>query len=262
MRIVDAGDPGFRPGTTQRLAQLCGTRPPASLDEVLQRLSAVGEHAGATSLLGQDDGIATFTRLYHRIAAGIDVRLSAGGSAAPEFLGRLAVELAERYFGALRSYARDVTGAPLAWRVLFDSRANPGVPPAAFAVAGINAHLNVDLAAALVSTWERVLPDDGGQDSPQYSDYVLLNDAFETAMDPLRASLGAARRHGPHRPVRDRTAEHLADLVVRFTRDLAWEEAREVWTDGADRHRRAESEAKLDAIAGLIGGRLLATGTP
>jgi Family of unknown function (DUF5995) len=261
MRIVDAADPGIRPGTTQRLAQLCGAQPPASVAEVLRRLSAVGEHAG-TSLLGPDDGIATFTRLYHGIASGIDEQLRNGGSATPEFLGRLAVELAERYFSALRRYARNVTGAPRAWRVLFDSRANPGVPPAAFAVAGVNAHVNLDLAAALVSTWERVPPDDGGRDSPQYLDYALLNDAFETTMDPLREGLAAVVRYGPDGAVHDRTAEHLADLVVRFTRDLAWEEAREVWTDGADGSRRAESEAKLDAIAVLVGARLLGVTPP
>jgi hypothetical protein len=261
MRIEDAGDVGTRPGTTQHLAQLCGADPARSIAEVLQRLAAIEEHAAATSLLGPDDGIAAFTRLCRAVTSDIDHRLRAGDFGAPEFLPLLAVELAERYFGALRSYARDVTATPRAWRVLFDSRAVPAIPPTAFAVAGINAHLNLDLAAALVSTWERVPPDDGPQ-SAQYRDYCLLNDAFETTMDPLRDSLGAVLHSGPDGTARDRTADHLADLVVRFTRDLAWEEAREVWTDGADERRRQESQAKLDAIAGLIGARLLGVAAP
>jgi hypothetical protein len=119
------------------------------------------------------------------------------------------------------------------------------VPAAAFAVAGVNAHLNLDLAAALVSTWEHVPPDDAGPDPAQYRDYCLLTDTVETAVDPLREDLART------------AAGHLADLAVRFTHDLAWDEAREVWTDGADEARRQRSADKLDAIATWIGRGLL-----
>jgi hypothetical protein len=67
----------------------------------------------------------------------------------------------------------------------------------------------------------------------------------ESAVEPLREGLGPT------------DAGHLTDLAVRFSRDLAWDEAREVWTDGADEQRRLRSAQKLDAIAGWLGPRLL-----
>jgi hypothetical protein len=262
MSIEDAGPPGLQPGTTQHLAALAGDAPAESISEVLDRLAAVHQRAAETSLRGPDDGIAAFTRLYLGITEGVERLLDDGRSDAPAFLARLQLELAERYFAALRRYAVDALSTPRAWRVLFDQRINPGVPPAAFAVAGVNAHLNHDLAGALVSTWEHITPDDGTPDSPQYRDYCQLNEVFETAMDPLRDELGAPLRPGPHGMIWDETAAHLTDLVIRFTRDLAWDEAREVWTDGADELRRRASEAKLDAIAGFLGSRLLVAAHP
>jgi hypothetical protein len=163
--------------------------------------------------------------------------------------------IAEGYFSALRRYAVDPRATPLAWRVLFDRRADPAVPAARFAVAGANAQLNLDLAGALVSTWERVGPDDGTADSRQYRDYCLLNEVCEATLDPFRERLATG-------PAPDPTGAHLADLVVRFTRDLAWDEAREVWTDGADEQRRRASDEKLDAIAGFLGSRLLGPSPP
>ncbi len=237
MPIEGAAGPAPRPGSTGAPARLAGSRP-ASLTALLDRLAAVRDSAAAGSPSGSRDGVAAFTGLLHAVTASLAGVVDAGRAAAPEFLVRLHLELAARYFTALRRYAEDVHTAPLAWRVLFDRRADPAVPTAAFPVAGANAQLNLDLAAALVSTWEVVAPDEGGPGSAQYADYCRLNDLVEAAMDPL-----------PGNP--------FADLVVRFTRDLAWDEAREVWTDGADDPRRRASAVKLDAIAGLLGTHLL-----
>jgi hypothetical protein len=67
----------------------------------------------------------------------------------------------------------------------------------------------------------------------------------ETAVDPLREDLA------------ETAAGHLTDLAVRFTHDLAWDEAREVWTDGADGARRRRSAEKLDTITAWLGRGLL-----
>jgi hypothetical protein len=259
---VPIDSPGLQPGTTQHLAALAGDGPPESIPEVLDRLVAIGDHAAGTSMLGENDGIAAFTRLYHVITDTIGGLAAAGEFADSEFLVRLDLEFAERYFAALRRYAVDACSVPRPWRVLFDNRSNPCVPAVNFAVAGVNAHINYDLAAALVSTWDHVSPDAGGPGSAQYRDYCAINDVFETNMDPLREDLGSLLSQGPDGAVWDRAANHLADLVIRFTRDLAWDEAREVWTDGADDRRRRASDRKLDAIAGFLGGRLLSLPLP
>jgi hypothetical protein len=258
MPIEDAGGSGVQPATLARLAELAGPGDPRSIPEVLDRLAAIRDAATAASVRGEDDGIAAFTGFCHVVTATVDELRAAGAFAAPEFLVRLDLEIAERFFAALRRYAVDARSTPLAWRVLLDRRADPAVPPARFAVAGANALLNLDLAGALVSTWERVGPDDGTGDSPQYRDYCLLNEVCETALDPLRERLAQRAAGAPPDP----TAVHLADLVVRFTRDLAWDEAREVWTDGADEQRRRASDEKLDAIAGFLGSRLLGPSAP
>jgi Family of unknown function (DUF5995) len=249
MSIDDAGGSGVRTAALARLAELTGPGGARSIPEVLDRLAAIRDEAGAASGRGEDDGIAAFTGFCHVVTATVDELRTSGTFAAPEFVVRLDLEIAERYFAALRRYAVDARTAPLAWRVLFDRRDDPAVPAARFAVAGANAQLNLDLAGALVSTWERVGPDDGAADSPQYRDYCLLNEVCEATLDPLCERLA---QHST-----DPTAVHLSDLVVRFTRDLAWDEAREVWTDGADEQRRRASDGKLDAIAGFLGARLL-----
>ncbi|MCO1654453.1 DUF5995 family protein [Pseudonocardia humida] len=215
------------------------------IDEVLRRLAEVHDHALATATAGTTDGIVVCTGLYRDITARVADLLGEGRFAAPAFLARLETELADRFATALGGRTADAREVPAAWRLLLDNRADPSTPAAAFAVAGVNAHLNLDLAAALVSTWEHVPPDDGGPASAQYLDYCLLVDTVETAVDPLREELGAGE------------AGHLTDLAVRFTRDLAWDEAREVWTDGADEARRLRSAEKLDAIATWLGRRLL-----
>ena len=232
-----------------RLAELTGPGSAGSIAQVLDRLAAIRDAAEAAGR-GEDDGIAAFTGYCHVVTATVDELRAGGRFGAPEFVVRLGLEIAEGYFTALRRYAVDPRTTPLAWRVLFDRRADPAVPPGRFALAGANAQLNLDLAGALVSTWERVGPDDGTADSRQYRDYCLLNEVWEATLDPFREPLVTG-------PAPDPTGVHLADLVVRFTRDLAWDEAKEVWTDGAEEPRRRASAEKLDAIAGFVGSRLL-----
>ncbi|OLT21732.1 hypothetical protein BJF78_34060 [Pseudonocardia sp. CNS-139] len=256
---LPAGGTGGGPGSTQELARLAGTTPPASIPEVVERLAAIRDHAASTSLLGEDDGIAAFTRLYHVITAHIGEMADRGEFRSPEFLIRLDIEFAERYFDALRAYARDMSTCPRVWRVVFDNRSNPNIPAVNFAVAGVNAHINFDLSCAVVATWHHVPPRGDTVLDTHYHDYRLVNEVFEAEMDPLREDLDSLLSHGPDGAIWDRTANWMADLVVRFTRDLAWDEARRVWAKGGDEEDVRESEAKLDAIATFIGETLVRT---
>jgi hypothetical protein len=253
--------PGGR-GSTQRLAELAGDRPAGSIAEVVERLAAIRDHAASTSLLGEDDGIASFSTLYHTITRRIGTMADGGEFRSTDFLVRLDIEFAERYFRALRSYAADIASAPRVWRVLFDNRSDPHVAPVNFAVAGVNAHINFDLACALIATWRHLPPDGEGERGAQFHDYRLVNDVFEVEMDPLREDLDSLLSAGPDGAIWDRAANWVADLVIRFTRDLAWNEAERVWGQGATPEVCAASEERLDTIAAFIGERLLRTPLP
>ncbi|MGH3586871.1 MAG: DUF5995 family protein, partial [Pseudonocardia sp.] len=220
-------------GSTQRLAELAGDGPAGSIDEVARRLAAIRDHAASTSMLGENDGIASFSNLYHTITRRIESLANNGDFQHTEYLVQLDIDFAERYFQALRRYATDIETAPRVWRVLFDNRSDPTVAPVNFAVTGVNAHINVDLAAALVTTWRTFAPDGDGEGSAQFHDYRLINEVFEIEMDGLREKLDSMFSAGPDGAPWDVGANWIADLVIRFTRDLAWNEAKRVWSLGA-----------------------------
>ncbi|GAA0899782.1 DUF5995 family protein [Pseudonocardia zijingensis] len=251
-----------RTGSTQRLAELAGDAPPESIPEVIERLAAIRDHATDTSLLAENDGIASFTKLYHVITTRVGEMVESGEFRSSEFLVRLDLEFAERYFQALRRYAADIHTAPGVWRVLFDNRSDPNVAPVNFAVLGVNAHINYDLAHALIATWRHVTPDGDGADTEQYHDYRLVNDVFEMEMDGLREELDSLLSNGPDGAPWDVGANWLADLVVTFTRDLAWDEAKRVWRQGATPEICRASERRLDSIATLIGQGVLRAPLP
>ncbi len=249
-------------GSTQRLAELTGTTPATSIAEVVERLAAIRDYAASTSLLGENDGIASFAKLYHVITRRVGEMVENGEFHSSPFLVRLDLEFAERFFQALRRYAADIHTAPGVWRVLFDNRSDPNVAPVNFAVLGVNAHINFDLAHALIAAWRHVAPDGDGTDTAQFHDYRLVNEVFEIEMDGLREDLDSILSHGPDGAPWDRGANWVCDLVIRFTRDLAWDEAKRVWEQGATPENCTASERRLDSIATFIGERLLSTPLP
>jgi hypothetical protein len=244
-------------GSTQRLAELAGDAPPTSIPEVVKRLAEIRDHAASTSLLGENDGIAAFSKLYHIITSRVGDMVGSGEFRSSPFLVRLDIEFAERYFQALRRYAADMHTAPGVWRVLFDNRSDPRVPPVNFAVLGVNAHINFDLAHALIATWRHIEPDGDGPGSEQFHDYRLINDVFEMEMDGLREELDSLLSHGPDGAPWDVGANWLGELVVTFTRDLAWDEAKRVWKAGATPEACTASERRLDAMGTFIGEGVL-----
>lgn len=244
-------------GSTQRLAELAGDSPATSIPEVVKRLAEIRDYAAETSLLGENDGIASFAKLYHIITRRIGDMAERGEFESSTFLVRLDIEFAERFFQALRRYAADIHTAPGVWRVLFDNRSDPNVPPVNFAVLGVNAHINFDLAHALIATWRHIAPDGDGHGSEQFHDYRLINEVFAIEMDGLREELDSLFSHGPDGAPWDVGANWISDLVVTFTRDLAWDEAKRVWKQGASPEQCKASERRLDSLATFLGEGVL-----
>ncbi len=138
--------------------------PVASVSDVLQLLETID----ATCADG--DGLKWFNALYLEVTRSVSTRVAAGGFSDLDWLSALDVEFAKLYFGALRS-ALSGGACPECWKALLGSRDRTGVARIQFALAGINAHINHDLAQALVTTGSlRGVPPRHG--SPQYQDYT------------------------------------------------------------------------------------------
>ena len=74
---------------------------------------------------------------------------------------------------------------PDAWEPIFDARAYTSVAPLQFAITGLNAHVNRDLAHGLCAGW---IAADGEPEptGPRAQDYRRLNDLVAAALDEVK----------------------------------------------------------------------------
>ena len=126
--------------------------PVSSVPEVIARLDQIRTFAEAHEVRGQHDGVACFSFLYQRITTRVFEGLNSGRFTDREFVTLLDVVFANRYLSALRASVVDPDKVPHAWSVLFERRAHRRITPLQFAAAGVNAHVNFDLAVAVVDT--------------------------------------------------------------------------------------------------------------
>jgi hypothetical protein len=237
-----------RAGSTQGLAKIVD-RPVNTIAEVAERLGEIHEYALCTTTAGEGDGIVCFSGLYHTITQTIDITLYEDR----DFLVRLDLEFARRYFDAIGAYAVERHSAPRPWRMLFDARSHPDIERVQFAAAGVNAHINFDLAAALLNTWSDFPPNDARR-----RDYNTVDAAFKKHMDELRqyynAPFGAP---GFDHSALDRLSNTCCDLLVRVTRANAWDDAMRVRTSPDPEKAREKMLDELDAVASLLQRGLL-----
>lgn len=237
----DAGPPRGR----GRVATLLAAAP-EDVDGVathLERLQEILEQE-----YGPQDGIACFNRLYLRITRDIRAQLDDEHVSDKDFLVRLDVEFAGRYFRALLAECTG-RGVPRAWAVLLDRRSDEGIVPGRYAVVGVNAHVNFDLAPAVVRTCTVL-----GRCAPgpaERADYRAVNDVVARHVTTL-----IEQRGGPQ------PDDAVADVPAVLAREVAWRQALELWDL---RSRPTEYEREVDALdrrTALIGRGLLAMGAP
>src|SRR4030095_4383005 len=104
------------------------------------------------------------------------------------FLQRFDVVFASLYFDAVVNWERDRGLTPHSWRPLLRERGNLKLARIQFALAGMNAHINHDLAVAL----NRVAEPDGRfptREGARYSDFRRINDILERLEASLREVL-------------------------------------------------------------------------
>ncbi len=209
--------------------------------------AVINEMAGRT--FDDGDGVRYFHRVYLEVTRAVARRVAAGGFEDPAFMVALDVAFAGLYLQALDAPAT----APRAWRVLFDRRRDK-LEPLRLALAGMNAHINRDLAVALDTTCTRL----GGaldRNSPRCRDFVAINDVLNAQMAAAKAELFSRVDR-----IADAALGPVDDLLEVWSISAARDNA---WSHGAAQHQLPAGEAKnaaveaMDRTAALIGRFLL-----
>ena len=215
---------------------------------VLARLQSVATELSVT------DGVSRFNHLYLEVTQAVDTGAQAAAFENPGFLKALDVSFAGLYFDALDAAA---AGSPLprCWAPLFEARANQHIAPIQFALAGMNAHINHDLALALVSTCagEGITLDTG---SPAHRDFIKVNAILATVeaqvkTDYLTGLVGVADE------VLGRIDDVVAIWSVSESRNAAWTHAQMLWAIRDDAGLTRAFEDALDGTVGFAGRGLL-----
>jgi hypothetical protein len=184
---------------------------------------AVAAHMEAIAApLPESDGVARFNELYLAVTRAVAKDTGADTFEAPGFISRLDVVFADLYFTAVDDSlgGREI---PKAWAPLFEQRHTKGIAPLQFAIAGMNAHINHDLALALVAT-SKELGFELDRDTPQHRDYVAVDAVLQRVQDEIKTRFTT----GIVKDV-DKTFGRVDDMVANWSvgaaRDNAWTQA-------------------------------------
>jgi hypothetical protein len=205
-------------------------------------------------LLPAADGLACFNRMYLLVTETVRQRVADGFFADPDFMGRMDVEFVNRYLAAIDAYRTLPPSAPRSWTVLFAERSNAGIAPLQFALAGMNAHINFDLAVALVETCKALRTEPGA--GTHHADFEKVNGILAGLEEGVRLSfedgllLELDRRFG-----------NLDDVAANFSiaaaRETAWINAQVLWRIREERALYDTYLGGLDRSVAFAGRTLL-----
>jgi hypothetical protein len=160
--------------------------------EVAERLIAIEREKGGyrdptprrrrRGMRRRPDGVACFNYLYLCVTE--NVRDARASFEDPEFVDRLAVVFAEFYIVAYES-ATAHQWVSNAWAPLIERRNDKGIKPIQFAIAGMNAHINYDLAVGLGSVCgEFGVEIERG--TPHHADFEHVNQLLEEVEEEVK----------------------------------------------------------------------------
>ncbi len=233
--------------TEKRLYRIVSAAPPPTIADVIERMEAID------ALLPAEDGLKWFNRLYLMVTQEVDLRPPNGAWQSPVWLTRLDVVFADLYSRAVAGF---LAGEPIpqSWSALFESRMLAGTDRIQFAMAGMNAHINHDLALALIATNEdlKLHP---GTGSRELADYNSVNNLLNTVM-PSALTMLAVDTLGVLAQDTGKVGRVLAFWDMCRARELAWDFANHL-SAISGLHRKAALTAQ-DSLTGVIGRALLA----
>ena len=182
-----------------------------------------------SAALSPEAGILRFNHLYRDVTSTIQTRLREKAYFRDKaFLRLLDVNFANRYFAALRSWSLEPgTQVSRVWEPMFESSYQRAVSGIQYAAAGVNTHINFDLALALVETWEAVGPP--GADRTQWDDYQKINEIFGLLYEKFRADLISEAYEKFDKKLVKVALNLASHFVVENARDAAWLSATEIY---------------------------------
>jgi hypothetical protein len=215
------------------------TTTPTTIGDVLQTLGAID------STCAEGDGLTWFNRLYMQVTQAVEDRVSAGGFQDAAWLAELDVQFASLYFNALRDFLAGAS-CPGCWSILFNARGDIRIARIQFAMAGINAHINHDLAEAIVRTCQK-MGTAPLHTTAQYKDYTDLNRTLDSLIQTAKTELNVRLLGDPLPPV-----THLENILAAWgtaaAREQAWANSEALW---AMRNFPAASDAIMNSLDGL-----------
>jgi hypothetical protein len=232
----------------QALYNIVSATAPATIDAVIERMQQID------GCIPNEDGLKWFNRLYLNVTREVDLQ-PVGSWKDSAWLLDLDVVFAGFYFRALAGFLNG-DAVPSSWTAMLEARYRSGVDRIQFALAGMNAHINHDLALALlaVDAQTGMVPDLA---SPEHVDYQAVNALLQSLM-PSELQMLATDTLGVLAEDTGKIGRLLAFWDICRARDLAW--------DFAD-HLRGLSDlvqqAALDAqdqITGTLGRAILCIG--
>lgn len=231
----------------QNLLNIVSANSPTTIASVIQMMQNLD------AAMSNNDGLKWFNKLYLMVTQAIDGAPQQQPWAERAWLTQLDVIFAGLYFTALKGFFSGDPAVPSSWDALFEARFTPNIDRIQFALAGMNAHINHDLALALVKTNKQMNLDPAMQ-SPQHDDYQRVNGILAQVL-PNALKFLASDALGVAAQDTGKIGRLLAIWDVRVARDAAWDFGNHIRTLPAPLLPVALSAQ--DKLTGVIGRALL-----
>ena len=230
----------------QRLYEVVSAPTPTDVEGVIERMQEID------ACLPTTDGLKWFNGLYLSVTREIDLQPPARWQDSAWLL-ELDVVFAGFYLRALSGLLSGDTSVPRSWVAMLESRRLSGVDRIQFALAGMNAHINHDLALALVAMAQQtgVTPAFGG---PQHTDFEAVNRSLNSLIPSTLQAL-ATDSLGMLAQDTGKVGRLLAFWDICKARDLAWDFANHL-RELPDALRLTALDAQ-DQITGALGRAIL-----
>lgn len=216
---------------------------PQTIDEVIVRLDEIIARS-----IQEKSRIGYFPALYKRVTMKVRDGIAKGVFEDGARMARLDVIFANRYFMALEQYER---GEPCSacWQVAFDATTSRRPLVLQHLLAGMNAHINLDLGVAAAETCP------GESIENLHNDFLKINAILISLVVKVEREIGRISKF--FKTVLRHTGkvdDVLVGVGMETARDLAWQTALQLAPLAEE--ERQEKIAVIDAEVALLGRTL------